>query len=130
MRELNHKNLTEDVRLVNSGVYKIYLYSSNGPITINRFLGGDNSGLIYVGAAEKSTLKYRLENFSRTMNPINRINNHSGGNKIKINQEIRKFILKGVLIYDVITTASAKLEEKKEIQIYKERFGEVPPLNG
>lgn len=130
MKELNQKNLKEDARLVKIGVYKIYLYSSNGPITINRFLGGDNSGLIYIGAAEKTTLKYRLENFLRTLDPENKTNSHSGGNKIKGNQEIKKFISKHVLMYDVITTASAKFDEKEEIKNYKDQFGEVPPLNG
>ena len=66
MKKLTIENIKKDVELQQYGVYKIYLYSKDKPITINRFLENDKNCLLYIGAAERTKIKNRLINFLRT----------------------------------------------------------------
>jgi hypothetical protein len=68
----------QNVEFETSGVYEIYLCEKDGaPIPINRFYKTDIKGLVYIGAAERTKISYRLSNFLNSMNPTRRQNNHS-----------------------------------------------------
>ena len=66
MKKLTIENIKLDERLKSPGVYKIYLFNKN-PLTIQRLFKPDESGLIYIGAAEKTELIYRLSCFLNTI---------------------------------------------------------------
>lgn len=62
MLKLTIENLKTDKKLKDHGVCKIYLFNENS-LTIQRVLKPDEIGLIYIGAAEKTELIYRLRCF-------------------------------------------------------------------
>ena len=130
MNKLLLDTISTNPKLRKPGVYKIYLYRENKPITIPRFLKDDVSGLLYIGAAEKTPLYYRLNCFINTINPSKKQNNHSGANKVMNNKSLDKIIKVSSLMFDFILSSKAKMQEKKELKDYFEEFGEVPPLNG
>jgi hypothetical protein len=82
MRLLSLKNIKNDISINNHGVYIIFLYQSLKPKLIFRFLENDETGLIYIGAAEKTSLAYILNCFLASKNLNEKQNNHSGGDKI------------------------------------------------
>lgn len=128
MKKLTIENIKLDESLKSPGVYKIYLFNQN-PLTIQRLLKPDKSGLIYIGAAEKTELIYRLSCFLNTIKNEKQ-NNHSAGFKVKTNENLKSFLAQNTLMYDVILDLNAKKLEKNLIEKYKLEFGEVPPLNG
>jgi len=128
MKKLTIENIKSDKTLIEHGVYRIYLFNES-PLRIQRFLKTDDSGLIYIGAAEKTELVYRLSCFLNTIKN-NKQNNHSAGFKVKTNKNLNSFITNNTLMYDVIIDLNAKKIEKNLIEKYKLEFGEVPPLNG
>ena len=128
MKKLTIEDLKMDESLKNPGVYKIYLFNQN-PLTIQRLLKPDESGLIYIGAAEKTELIYRLSCFLNTIKNKKQTN-HSAGLKIKSNKNLKKFVTQNTLMYDMVLDLNAKKLEKNLIEKYKLEFGEVPPLNG
>jgi DNA gyrase/topoisomerase IV subunit B len=128
MKTLTIENIKSDKTLMEHGVYRIYLFNES-PLKIQRFLKTDDSGLIYIGAAEKTELVYRLSCFLNTIKN-NKQNNHSAGFKVKTNKNLNSFITNNTLMYDVIIDLNAKKIEKNLIEKYKLEFGEVPPLNG
>ena len=130
MKELSLENLKQDVELEHYGVYKIYLYSKDTPITINRFLDNDRNGLLYIGAAEKTKLRGRLMNFFKTKNLKFKQNSHSAGYKVKIQPRIQNLIDENTLMYEVSFSKKAKEDEKFDLKKYTNLYGEVPPLNG
>jgi len=130
MKKLTIENIKKDVELQQYGVYKIYLYSKDKPITINRFLENDKNGLLYIGAAERTKIKNRLINFLRTKDLDFKQNSHSAGYKVKTQHKIQNLIDKNTLMYKVIISKEAKKEEKILLNNYTNLYGEVPPLNG
>jgi hypothetical protein len=128
MKELTPVNIQD---LDTPGVYRIFLFDSKGkPCTINRFIGSDSSGLIYIGAAEKTTIRYRLNAFLRSMDAAYRQDNHSGGKKVANNDRLREYIQDRRLFFSVECCEDAKVKELDAIKEYVKGFGEVPPLNG
>lgn len=130
MKELNINNIKIDPPLKQNGVYKIFLFKDEKPLVIPRFLANDETGLVYIGAAEKTALAYRLTCFLASKNSTTKQNNHSGGNKIRLNHKLVQFTSDLVLMYKVILTPEAKEKEREMLKNYSIEFGEVPPLNG
>ena len=130
MKKLNIENIKADKRLIHPGVYKIFLFKNEKPITIQRFLENDDSGLVYIGAAGKTNLAYRLTCFMNSKRPDRKQNNHSGGKKIKVNKRLSEFASELIFYYEVIKTKDAKEKERDMLKNYFMKFGEVPPLNG
>jgi len=128
MKELTLSNIQD---LNKPGIYRIFLFDSKGKSsTINRFIGSDPSGLIYIGAAEKTTIKYRLNAFLRSMDVKYKQNNHSAGNKVLKNEGLNGLVDLNRLFFSVVHCANAKEMESEAIRSYVQDYGEVPPLNG
>jgi len=126
LTEINTKEL-----LTSNGVYTIHLCDFNGnKIPIHRLCGEDSEGMIYIGAAQKTSLSYRLKTFFHSMNPQRRQNNHSAGNKISENENLRKWLNNHCLYFNVEITLNPKNLERNKLKEYKMKFGEIPPLNG
>lgn len=130
MKELSIENIKTDLSLNSNGVYKIFLYKDGKPMSISRFLETDKTGLVYIGAAEKTKLSYRLTCFLNSKNSEKKQNNHSGVDKIKQNEKLKKIISKLVFMYQITVTEDAKEQERRTLKEYVKHFGEVPPLNG
>jgi hypothetical protein len=128
MKELTLSNIQD---LNKPGIYRIFLFDSKGKSsTINRFIGSDPSGLIYIGAAEKTTIKYRLNAFLRSMDETRLQNNHSGGRKVAKNDRLKEYIQDCRLFFSAEYCEDAKDKEFDAIKEYVGDYGEVPPLNG
>lgn len=130
MKELNIDNIKKDLALQKNGVYKIFLFKDEKPLTIPRFLSNDDTGLVYIGAAEKTTLAYRLSCFLASKNSKTKQNNHSGGDKIKSHSKLLELTNDLVFMYEVVLAPKAKDKEREMLGKYVADFGEVPPLNG
>jgi hypothetical protein len=115
--------------LINRGVYKIYFYVNDKPFSVNRILKCDMSGLFYIGCTNKQNFEKRLNNFILSSEKV-KTNNHSGGNKISINDNLKKLISTGKLMFEIIEFDNPLEEERKMIDQYFDEFGEKPPLNG
>jgi hypothetical protein len=111
----------------NPGVYKIYWIREEIAQNIHRFLGTDNSGLLYIGQAIGS-VQGRLNNFRLTA--FGGSSNHSGGKKYKNIHKINSMIKPFEIFFEVSYCSNPRKVEELELKKYKEQFGEVPPLNG
>lgn len=109
------------------GVYQIWACDSNcNPITINRFCGIDNNGLLYIGCTIKQNLRKRLNQFySSTI----KANTHAGGIKYQKRKKIKKILKKDSLWFNFIITKNPKEKETELLIKYINKFGEHPPLN-
>lgn len=125
------ETIIADKILDTPGVYKIYLFSGTMPIHISRMCGIDQTGLLYIGSS-KNSISYRLKCFLRSMSKERLQNNHSAGVKVMNSAILTDFIKQGDLYFDFTpkNKDSAHDAEIKEIDNYRAKFGEVPPLNG
>jgi len=88
IRQLNPHEITD--LPTDIGVYRVFATNADGnPISINRFCGTDESGLLYVGRTTGQTLHKRLYQFYASSNILMKMHNHSGGLKYCLNQIIR-----------------------------------------
>lgn len=111
------------------GVYWIYSLDDNDvPVPINRILGIDQSGVLYIGESEN--LKERLRMLWRVLNPEYLATAHTFGVNYNAMPEIQaRFPLHTIAIqYEV--TAHHDAYETQLIEEYRQQFGEVPPMNG
>lgn len=113
------------------GVYVIYaLNPDETPQPINRVLGTDKNGVLYIGQTTDQVFKTRLDSFKRVMNPALAANNHSGALNMKEIERLRQRFPITNLFVSIIPSATPKQDETRMIEEYRQEFGEVPPLNG
>jgi hypothetical protein len=90
----------------------------------------DKSGLLYIGKSEQTEgVKARLKMFLSNINN-DKNNSHSAGFKIANNKNLKQFIIKNQLYYTCFKSSQAVTDETLELTNYKNKYGEVPPLNG
>lgn len=130
MEQLTINNLKNDNHLNEPDVYKIYLYKNSKPHIIYRLLDQDDTGLIYIGAAEKTTIAYRLRCFINSKNPALKQNNHTAGNKIRKRNKLNNLIEQNQLYFSIIRNEQSKSTERDLLDKYIMEYGESPPLNG
>lgn len=116
------KNIPKD-----GGIYKILCIQNKKPIKINRVLGIDNQGILYIGKSDN--LKERLRMIWRVLNPNLKANAHTFGTKYNGNYKLRKVFPLKTLFVSYKTTTAPKTLETKLINQYFAKFGEVPPFN-
>lgn len=124
---LNSKEAIDTEAPQEPGMYQIYWIKNNQPQLIKRICGNDESGLLYIGHT-KGTFINRLNQF-RCSAFINSTN-HSGGKKFRQNKALRKMINANELYAKLIPCSNSKKFEEEALIKYKDKFGEVPPLNG
>ena len=113
------------------GVYRIFLCNMDGnPLEIQRLIGIDYSGLMYIGSSEINSIQYRLKCFLHSLDVTRKQNNHSGGLKICNNPNIQRFLVNKQLGFDFIVENESRNLERELLKSYRNEFGEVPPLNG
>jgi len=110
-----------------AGTYRVYWIKKGTPQKINRLLGTDITGLLYIGQAEGS-VQGRLNNFRCTA--FLNSTNHSGAKKYRKIKGINRIIKSDELFFTVSYCNNSKEEEKKQLDAYRNKYGEVPPLNG
>ena len=109
------------------GVYNIHCFKGKKPITINRVLGIDNQGILYIGKSDN--LRERLRMLWRVLNPNLKATAHTFGSKFNDNKKLKEaFPLNSLFIKYQVSKESKKLE-KDLLDQYFQNFGEVPPFN-
>lgn len=109
------------------GVYHIYCYKGKKPITINRVLGIDKQGILYIGKSDN--LRERLRMLWRVLNPNLKATAHTFGTKYNGNNKLKKVFPLKTLSVSFKTTSEPKNLETKLLNQYFDKFGEVPPMN-
>lgn len=114
----------------NGGVYIIKcvesVYSPT-PLPINRLLGQDNEGILYIGKADVFTK--RVADFKKSVNPIYSSKGHEAGYRLKSHPGLAASFPFNQLTAELIESDDPRFTECKIINEYEERFGELPPLN-
>lgn len=109
----------------NTGVYTIFWIIDSTPVCINRLLGADKEGILYIG--KSIDLKNRLENIKSSIK--NKNNKHHFG--IKYNKE--GFIPSKIKMEDLYISFceydNPKCVEEKQLTEYFKIYGELPPFN-
>lgn len=114
------------------GVYKLIVVDdSNIPISLNRFLGPDPNGILYIGKSEN--FRVRLTNMRRAFLPKYKSNKHIAVRRYNELSNIAKFYpIQNIVVFIVPTTDNepiAKSLETKILKDYEFTYGERPPLN-
>jgi len=113
------------------GVYIIYALNPDlSPQPINRVLGVDSTGVLYIGQTTKQDFNTRITKFKSVMNPSLAATKHSGALNFKEIQKLRERFPISALYVSVISSDNPKQDETRLIEEYRQIFGEVPPLNG
>jgi hypothetical protein len=108
------------------GVYKIIAVRNGERIPINRFLGTDKDGVLYIGMGKSYK---RISDLKKSISPNYKGSAHICGRRYKLNPNIAlQFPYESLFIEPVYADDPREAEEKL-IEAYRDRFGEVPPLN-
>ena len=112
---------------IRGGVYKIIAVQNGQRVTINRFLGSDHSGVLYIGKA--TSFLDRVIDFKKTISPDYNGQAHICGRRYKSNPSIAiKFPFDWLHLELTESDKPEELERKYLIE-YAATYGEVPPLN-
>jgi hypothetical protein len=109
------------------GVYKIQCIQNKKPIKINRVLGIDDQGILYIG--KSVNLRERLRILKRSLNQKTKVTGHTFGKKYFENKKLEKIFPLNSLYVSFITTSEPKTRETELLNKYFAKFGEVPPFN-
>jgi hypothetical protein len=110
-----------------AGVYFIHSYDNGHPTGLNRVLGTDEEGVLYIGRSVN--LRERLRMFWRVLDPKLKATAHTFGTKYNDNKKLwEAFPLKSLYVSYRITTEPKKLESEL-LDKYFSKYGEVPPFN-
>jgi len=111
------------------GVYWIYSLDNNDvPYPINRILGIDTNGVLYIGESEN--LRDRLRMLWRVLNPEYLATAHTFGVNYNALPSLQLRFPLNTLAVEYEVNAHHKIYETKLIETYRQTFGEVPPMNG
>lgn len=108
------------------GTYQLYSVDDfDNPIQINRLLKSDNQGISYIGKA----LKFldRVIDLKKSLSPDHISESHECGVRYKNNLR-DKFPYEKLWI-ELKTVENIDEAEKKLLNDYENKFGELPPLN-
>ncbi|MFD1314236.1 GIY-YIG nuclease family protein [Namhaeicola litoreus] len=111
------------------GVYRIYWIKNGKRQPIKRFMGSDKTGLIYIG--ESINIRKRLNEFRNAAFGKSQ-ESHVGGKKIFRLDILKSHIQKKDLFFEFEYTEPNEHRDRENqlLEHYKQKFGEVPPLNG
>lgn len=131
MELISIHNVNNEIPENTIGVYHIIGLDKNGEVSkINRCLGNDDKGIIYIGKAVD--LQRRLTNFKKAIFPKWKSQGHIAArryNKIPLFQS--KFPPERIAVRIEIfgSDQAAKEAERNALDSYVLRYGDNPPLN-
>lgn len=109
------------------GAYKLFCKENGKVKEIARLLDIDKDGILYIGKA----ISYldRVINLKKTMHPEMKSDSHICGRRYNKNDKIKEAFPYSNLYIHLIGHEKPEEMERKLIDEYFEKFGEVPPLN-
>jgi len=112
------------------GVYKLYSLTDEGtPKPVNRILGTDFEGVLYIGCSPDRPLQDRLKDAIKAFSPNYKSCPHSGGRKYSSMPKVQKAFPFQTLAITYEITDEPRKRETELIEEYCQIFGEEPPLN-
>lgn len=109
------------------GIYKIIAIRNNVPITINRLLGADSDGVLYIGKA--TSFLERVIDLKKSTDPDYISSSHEFGSRYKQHSVMKSlFPFEHISVSLELCDCPAEIESA-ELKKYYEKFGELPPLN-
>lgn len=109
------------------GVYKVISVKYGKRVPINRLLGADTAGVLYIGKAD-SFLK-RVIDLRKALSPVHKSSAHGFGYRYKHTNSLNTAFPFENLFVELIETQDPRDLEYKWLKKYLDTFGEVPPLN-
>jgi len=109
------------------GVYKVVAVLNGQPQPVNRFLGTDDTGVLYIGKA--TSVIDREIDLKKSISPDYNGSAHICGRRYKSNPNIAKKFPYEALFIELIQDAKPEELERQLLAEYTSTFGEVPPLN-
>lgn len=120
-------NLINDHFGNGGGVYKIIAMNENKPTAINRFIGIDTTGVLYIGKAD--SFLDRVITLKKSLLPDYTDTSHKVGNIYKKHPIIAAHFPLENLYVELQADDNPKNLESILIDEYFKKYGEVPPLN-
>ncbi|MBI3720487.1 MAG: hypothetical protein HY252_18060 [Sphingobacteriales bacterium] len=127
LNDSNFWNSINERHNQNGGVYKIIAVRNETRIPINRFLGADIEGVLYIGKA--TSFIDRVIELKKSIAPEYNGTGHICGRRYKANPNIAKQFPYEILFIELLQTDKPEELERSLLTTYAEKFGEVPPLN-
>lgn len=109
------------------GVYKIIALKDNNRMPINRFLGEDERGVLYIGKA--TSYLDRVIDLKKSISPDYTGSAHICGRRYKSLPAIAQLFPYENLFIELFPSNDPAGLETKLLNEYRNKFGEVPPLN-
>ena len=112
------------------GVYKLHCLDEENDSTfipINRILGVDQEGVLYIGKA--SLIRNRIGDLMKSLSPTHKSFNHPAGIRYASNKKLQESFPFDRLCVTVLPSETPNDSEVHEMRKYFEEYGEVPPLN-
>ena len=108
------------------GVY-ILKCGDDNPIPINRLLGTDSEGILYIGKADSFT--NRVAELKKSISPQYKSGSHECGSRYKSHSHIQGAFPYEKLYLSLVSSTDPRSTESDLLQQYEKTFGELPPLN-
>ncbi len=112
------------------GVYWLRCVEKKGQdkfVRISRTIDNDDGGILYIGKAER--LQTRLRNLRRCIVPDRKSEKHICGRRYNSNSNLKKKFPLNRLCVSVKRANNPEELEKKNLDKYLKKFGDLPPLN-
>ena len=111
----------------NGGVYKLFCMHGVEKKPINRLLGTDDNGILYIGQTQ--CFLNRVIDLKTSISREYENQNHDAGNRYNANSKIAEMFPYDELYVELFVNNDPVTLERKEINEYINKFGELPPLN-
>lgn len=110
------------------GVYMLFCEDQSGQaIPVERLLGRDSDGILYIGMAN-SFIDRAIE-LKKSLSPKHMSRSHECGVRYKSNMAISEKFPYDMLRLDLIAADEPRIAEQEALSNYTKKFGELPPLN-
>ncbi|MBK7432284.1 MAG: hypothetical protein IPI62_15560 [Bacteroidetes bacterium] len=128
--QLADKELWNKINLqhqTKGGVYKIIAFQNGQRIPIHRFLGSDETGVLYIGKA--TSYLERVIHLKTSISPDYSGSAHICGRRYRSNPNISSQFPYEILYLELNESNQPEELERELLKEYSMKFGEVPPLN-
>lgn len=97
------------------------------PVPINRLLGSDKDGTLYIGKANCFT--DRVAELKKSISPDYSSGSHECGSRYKSNDIFSKELPYENLYIELIGSDNPRETEASKLKEYEKQYGELPPFN-
>ena len=109
------------------GVYKVIAVRNGQPRVINRLLGSDHDGVLYIG--NTTSFLNRIVILKKSTAPGYISSTHEFGTQYKEHPAIQVQYPFDELFIELLSNDNPEDFERRELKKYYDKFGELPPFN-